>query len=306
MLSFNILQGGNDANNTGFSNKRFGGSRHDELAAVIKQTQADVIGVQEDTSSDRLLTALGDNWRRAGSIYSKYPLTPISVDRLPTVCRVHLPSGDSIVIVNTHWRPGPYGPYDIQKDIRQNGAPQNFDLWEQQILDGCDKNHGARGYQETVDTIQSYVAAGETVILTGDFNEPSHLDWTKRAAEQGLDRWVENPTHVPLRFAIAWRGSQMLEQAGMRDAYRTAFPDEVEKPGLTWTPTYPAGTPGRHPNADRVLDRIDMVYFTGANLRVNDAAVVGESAAFSEIVFPGEWPSDHRAVLVEFEIGAQP
>ena len=61
-----------------------------------------------------------------------------------------------------------------------------------------------------------------------------------RAAERGLDRWVQNPTPRPLRFAIQWHGSHRLAALGLRDAYRTHFPDEVAKPGITWTPPYPA------------------------------------------------------------------
>ena len=47
------------------------------------------------------------------------------------------------------------------------------------------------------------LAAKETIVLTGDFNEPSHLDWTARAARDGVDRWVQNPTGIPLQQAFA-------------------------------------------------------------------------------------------------------
>lgn len=139
-------------------------------------------------------------------------------------------------------------------------------------------------------------------MLTGDFNEPSHLDWTARAATDGRDRWVKNTSDVPLRFPIRWRGSRLLADAGLRDAYRTAFPDEVRHPGNTWTPPYPENTPGRRPYGDQVLDRIDMIYFAGPKLRVRSAAMIGESREAAEIAFDGRWPSDHRAVLTVFDI----
>jgi hypothetical protein len=62
-MSCNILQGGGDASNVGFSNRDFDGSRYDELVAVIRLAQADVVGVQEDDGSDRLVTALPDQTR---------------------------------------------------------------------------------------------------------------------------------------------------------------------------------------------------------------------------------------------------
>lgn len=299
VLSFNILQGGGNAANVGFSNGRFQGSRYDELAAVIKQSQADIVGVQEDTSGDQLLAALGDGWHRGGTIYSKYPLQLLK-SGLPTVCRVQLSDQESIVVVNCHWAPYPYGPYDIQKAIQEDAVPRDLTAFRDKIIKGANKTKGSRGYDETSEILRPYIEANERVILTGDFNEPSHLDWTERAAEEGIDRWVKNPTSTPLRFVMPWEGSQQLYKLGLRDAYRTVFPNEVAKPGVTWTPPYKKGTPGRRDYDNNVLDRIDMIYFFGDSLQVKDAAVVGESKEFAEIVFPGDWPSDHRAVVAEF------
>jgi hypothetical protein len=100
---------------------------------------------------------------------------------------------------------------------------------------------------------------------------------------------------------MEWKGSKLLADAGLRDAYRTVFPDEVAKPGITWTPPYPAGTPGRRPYDDQVLERIDMIYFAGKNLKVVSAGVVGESKETCEIVHAA-WPSDHRAVVAAFTL----
>jgi endonuclease/exonuclease/phosphatase family metal-dependent hydrolase len=302
VLSFNILQGGGDASNVGFPNRDFGGSRYDELAAVIRLSKADVIGVQEDDSSDRLLTAMGEGWKRDGSIYSKYDLTLVRKGGWMTVCRVQLPSGNTIVVANCHWRPSDYGPFQVQDHLRKHGTPDDLTKFEQQILESSDKTRGDRGYQQTLEAIKPALAAQETIVLTGDFNEPSHLDWTARAAKNGMDRWVQNPTSVPLRFPIRWMGSRLLADAGLRDAYRTALPDEVRHPGNTWTPPYPENTPGRRPYGDQVLDRIDMIYFAGPGLRVRSAAVIGESQGAAEITYDGRWPSDHRAVLAVFDI----
>ena len=148
--------------------------------------------------------------------------------------------------------------------------------------------------------LRPLLGAGENVILTGDFNEPSHLDWTARAAESGLDRWVKNPKGRALRFKIAWKGSILLADAGLRDAYRTVFPDEVTKPGITWTPPYSPGAPGRRPYDEQVLERIDMIYFAGRKLKILSAAIVGESKETCEVVHAGPWVSDHRAVSATF------
>lgn len=302
VLSFNILQGGGDASNVGFPNRDFGGSRYDELADVIQLSKADVVGVQEDDSSDRLLTALGEGWKRDGSIYSKYDLTPVRKGGWMTICRVQLSSDKTIVAANCHWRPSNYGPFQVQDHLRKHGKPNDLTKFERQILESSDKTRGDRGYQQTLEAIKPLLAIQDTIVLTGDFNEPSHLDWTARAAKDGTDRWVKNTTGIPLPFPIRWTGSRLLADAGLRDAYRTALPDEVRHPGNTWTPPYPENTQGRRPYGEQLLDRIDMIYFAGPGLRVRTAAVIGESQDVAEITYDGRWPSDHRAVLAVFDI----
>jgi len=138
------------------------------------------------------------------------------------------------------------------------------------------------------------------VIVTGDFNEPSHLDWTERYASEGADRWTENPTATSMRFAIPRPGSIRLHELGLRDAWRSVYPDEVADPGNTWTPTYPPDTPGRRPPGDQINDRIDMIYFSASPLTATESHVIGESEEFSTKQFDGPWPSDHRAVFARF------
>lgn len=304
VLSFNILEGGNpSAAGVGFYEKDFGGSRRDVVAKVMRDSGADVICVQEDDASGKLLAILGANWQRAGTIYSRLPLTPVTTNAYFSLGRVQLGATQSVMVANTHWWPKADGTEIIRKQLVAGTLPTDLAALEREVLKTSDSTSGPRGYQRTLDAVGPLLKAGERVILAGDLNEPSHLDWTQHAADKGMDRLVKNPTSTPLRFKIEWRGSKLLEQLGLRDAYRTVFPDEVVKPGNTWTPPYPNGTPGRRPWDDQVLTRIDQIYF-GGGLRAVDAAVIGESAETSEIVFSGRWPSDHRAVLATFAIEA--
>lgn len=300
VLSFNILQGGGNAANVGFRNQEFGGSRLDEIAAVIRRSKANVVGIQEDDRTGKLLAELGDEWTRVGSIYSTLKLTSIAKAKWLTVVRVETEKGP-IVVANCHWRPSNYGPFLVQDYLRKNGVPDDLLAFEKAILKESDRTSGDRGYQQTVDALRPLIESGESVVVTGDFNEPSHLDWTKAAAENGMDRWVKNATATPLRFPISWTGSRVMKKLGLKDAYRTRFPNETQSPGNTWTPPYPDKTPGRRPYSDQVLDRIDMIYFAG-KLKLRSAAVIGESKEMSDIVFKGRWPSDHRAVLSDFDV----
>ena len=127
-----ILQGGEEAKNVGFDNALFGGSRFDELVDVIKLAKADVVGVQEDCGSDKLLKALGDGWQRVGSVYSRFPLKKVRVDPFLTVATVELPGSRAVTLVNSHWFPprGGYGP-----DLAQAGGANPAGL--QQALDAA-------------------------------------------------------------------------------------------------------------------------------------------------------------------------
>lgn len=305
-LSFNVLDGGGPAAaGVGFYEKDFGGSRRDVVAKVICDSGAEIVCVQEDDASGKLLAALGAGWQHKGTIYSKLPLTPVTTGSYFTICRAALSASQNITVVNVHWWPKADGTDVIRKKLMAGTLPADTAALEQEVLKASDSTGGPRGYQRTLDAVGPLLKNGERVILCGDFNEPSHLDWTQRAAEKGMDRLVKNPTATPLRFKIAWKGSKLLEQLGLSDAYRVVFPDEVAKPGNTWTPPYPNGTPGRRKWDDQVLIRIDRIYFGGDGVKALDAAVIGESAETSDIVYDGRWPSDHRAVVATFAIGTK-
>ena len=309
VMSFNVLEAGADAPDVGFPNSQFGGARRDDIASVIRECGADIVGVQECGPVAWLLRELGPAWHGmatggseyTGAIVSRLPLEPVVVEDFLTVARVTLPGGASVVLGNAHWWPnGGVASIMIEQRLRAGTIPADLRRFEQEILAASDTRLGPRGHFHTLDVLLPHLRAGENVILTGDFNSSSHLDWTARAAECGMDRWVNNTSGRPLRFKIEWRGSKALADAGMQDAYRTIFPDEVAKPGITWTPPYPASVPARRPYDDQVLDRIDRLYFSGSNLKLIRVGVVGENAATCDVFHAGPWPSDHRALTATF------
>lgn len=305
ILTFNILQGGQDAANVGFPDSRFGASRYDDLARIILASNANILGIQEDSPTDSLLLALGEGWNRCYNIYSKFDISPLETNgNLLNACRVNFPRGDSLVVINCHWQPqGGYGPGIVQQRMIEGNIPSEPVDFEKEILDATRQiAEGPRGYQATLDLVRPYLTANERVILVGDFNEPSHLDWTARYASVGRDRWVDNPTPIPLRFAIRWKGSESLENAGLSDAYRTIYADEVANPGVTWTPPYPKNTPGRQDYGDQVLARIDRIYFNQGRLICTSAATITGPKGNGDMIIEADWPSDHWAVLAEFEL----
>ena len=120
--------------------------------------------------------------------------------------------------------------------------------------------------------------------MVGDFNEPSHLDWTERAASA-----ARHPIKVEYPNSLA------MIKAGFTDAYRTIYPDEMKHPGYTWSSFYKFDDPTTH------HDRIDFVYFKGKGIKLNEVKIVGENQKDADIVI-SPYPSDHRAVVADFRL----
>lgn len=124
----------------------------------------------------------------------------------------------------------------------------------------------------------------DLILLAGDFNEPSHLDWTD--ATCGM--WDHNGCVVP------WDCSVRLYDAGFRDVYRVLHPDPATHPGFT----YPADNPATAvekltwaPDADE-RDRIDFIYYLPGGVFVpKRVEVVGPSLS---IVRSRAGPRDGR------------
>jgi exonuclease III len=119
--------------------------------------------------------------------------------------------------------------------------------------------------------------AADAAFVFGDFNEPSHRDWTEAAVKAGRQPLV-----------VAYPTVKAIEDKGFIDTFRAVFPDPAAKPGFTWTPTSdPAATDDHH-------DRIDFVLARAKTLQVQEAGIVGEKSPEADIVVT-PWPSDHRA-----------
>ena len=239
-------------------------------AAVIEAAGADLVGLQEQLGSAEEIAGL------LGFEVVVQSATVAYLSRFPVIetgaagIRVEVCPGEEVVLADVHLAPYPYGPYDIRDDPS---------LSEQAVVDTALATRGA-AITGVLDFLEPDLAAGTPTFLVGDFNEPSHLDWTPAAAEAGLH----------FGRVIAWPTSLLVEGAGLTDVYRRLVPDEVAFPADTWTPL---------PGPDEVFDRIDLVYYAGRGIVPTDVAIVGESAENADIVVT-PYPSDHRAVAATF------
>jgi exodeoxyribonuclease III len=288
VLSFNIWGAG-----------QHNGRPLDDTIAVLRASGADVIGLQEvyrrgtscvtqscAEAEESLACAIAraiafhcheQAWEPGlhgvNAVLSRFPIRGAAGGGLGV--RIDA-GGREATVFNIHLPDAPYQPYQLA-GIPYDDAPF--------LASAAEAERSAAAVRGSIiGRLEREVAAlGDApVVIIGDFNEPSHRDWTARAAAAGL-----NP------LPVAWPATRRIETMGFTDAYRAVFPDEIAWPGHTWT-TLPAARE-RH-------DRIDFIFARGPGLAIASAAVVGEPSAESDIAVT-PWPSDHRAVLATLRFG---
>lgn len=290
VMAFNIWGGG--ANE---------GKQVDETVAAIKAAGADIIAVSETRQEGdpctaescpprgpsvaaKLAEALGFHYYDqtpsnpaiwANAILSRHPIVKPTKDDLGVAINV---GGRTVYVFSVNLDDAPYQPYQLL-NIEYGNAP--FLKTAEEAIKSAEETRGKAFDQLIADADEAADAAA--VFIAGDFNEPSHRDWTDATVKAGLQ---------PL--AVAWPGTTKLEKAGFIDTFRAVNPDAAAKPGITWTPTTEPSDPEDH------HDRIDFVFARAAGLKVLSRGVVGERAPQADIVVT-PWPADQRAVATKVE-----
>jgi endonuclease/exonuclease/phosphatase family metal-dependent hydrolase len=212
--------------------------------AVMADLDADVVGVLESYNRlPKIAEAAGYPYYDVGlQVLSKYPIRePSGANGLYAYIEVR--PGEAVAMVNTHLDYVQDGPNALSK-----GVPV-ADVLE------TEKQVRLSSIRTLLPSATNLVADGWPVLLTGDLNEPSHLDWTAETASQ----------HDGVG-PVDWPVSEALTAAGLKDAYREAHPDPATHPGNTW-----GAVAGSHGSPRR----IDYAYI-GGPVEVLSSQVVGE------------------------------
>ncbi|KAK1625062.1 Endonuclease/exonuclease/phosphatase [Colletotrichum phormii] len=282
VMSFNLWHGGTQVSDYHANQVRF-----------LASSGADVVGVQESTGGHaaRLGDALGWFAWQGGDVgfVSKYPLVGGAAHEGGTYAasvRVVLEGEgeeeekkEEVVLWNVHLGYDPYGPYDFCFG----------NMTVEEVLARERESKRTPQIESVVRAMAGQLAEAEAVpvVLVGDFNAPSHLDWVD--ATSGM--------HCG-QGAVPWPTSVAPTEAGLVDSYRVVWPDPGAKPGVTWSPVFLENEGRPEP-----MDRIDFVYFRGGKLEVigSEEVVVGQPAPE-----PGhggnEWTSDHAALLTRLRV----
>lgn len=276
VMSFNAWQGGSAVD-----------AVRDKQRRVMFAAQADIVGIQEDGgTSEALAASLGWSRRALGglAVVSRYPIVgeyraDVGGGAIALGVRVRVAETppQEILVWTTQLAYSPYGPYDACY-----GGYGAADLVRRENESGRVAAIGA-----VLSAMQPQLAdrALTDVVLTGDFNAPSHRDWTEATRAQHCDAG-----------AVAWPATLAVEAAGLVDTYRTVHPDPATDAGNTWSPIRP-----QHREVEP-QDRIDYVFHAGDDWRAGEATtlVLGTPSAYPNVA-GNVWPSDHAAVITTFD-----
>ncbi len=233
--------------------------------AVIREIDADVVGVLESYERlDEIAERTGYPYYNTSlQLLSKYPiLEPSGGDGLYGLIEVE--PGYVIPFFNDHLDYVEWGPERCAKGESVESVIET----ENEVRTSA--------FERPMESMAALLDEGYPVFATGDYNQPSSLDYTEETA--GSRKEIPEP--------VAWPVSEKLFELGFRDTYREIHPDPVADPAIT---------------QERTGERIDYVYAAGPSTTL-DSKLVGEPGGEDVDIEAAPWTSDHRAVVSSFEV----
>ena len=239
------------------------------VAEIIKESGADLVSLQETGESGPIIADMINYYlyqRGDGlTVLSKYPLSKaynVYHANISGAVTVDLPKDQQVIFcpVSLSYLPnqeayilsGQADPDTVLvREMKTRGAEMRYIVWELQSL---------LKQKEKV-----------PVVVAGELNAGSHLDWTQRNKENRFGLVLNFPT------------SRIVEESGFVDAYREVFPNEISHPGYTWSPTF----------KNVLHDRLSYIFYNSPSISPSSSKVIDQHPIF--------FPSDHAAVVVSFK-----
>lgn len=272
-----------------------GRSRSGQICEIVRQTNANVVCLQEYLHNDRSIVdqfekVTGRKWYykpcpRNCAVISTFPIL-IHKDIFFQPVRVN--ESTVLYISSCHFHVGEYLPTELVHNPDKEAAmkkvyAENHNGYWFHVLDEIRMETRRNGYRNNM-------------LCIGDFNEPSHLDYTKEAYERKL---------VPAYGLSGTTSMMMLDSLHFKDAYdeyrKMNDKTECEWRGFTYSPTtwyYEKGLSDT---------RLDFIYYRAPSLKLKECLLVGETPTH-EIegdhvdIQINPWPTDHRGFLTVFEV----
>ena len=277
VMAWNILRSGNQIENG-----------VDNVADMIKEINPDIVLMVETYGSGPYIakkngynfhlvakegTALDDKSVNL-SIYSKFPFG----ERIDTDYPFFL-GGIEVFINNKkvrffsnwfHYQPWNNKPEDMGKTV-------------QELLEWERTEHRYNMIQKVLPYFEKYAKESDSIpiIIGGDMNSPSHLDWSEKTKN------IHNGLVVP------WYSTKVFEDLGFTDSFREKNPNPIKYPGITWD----------HKERDD-SHRIDYIFYKGKKLKSTQSKTYmqffNEQIEINNKRFA--YPSDHGIVVTTFKL----
>lgn len=281
VLVWNIWHGGHD--------ESLPADGKPSVVEVINESGADVVLMIETYGSAPYISEqTGMDYELLSSnlcIFSSYPIVrkyefPESISTF-NFGGVELLVGDSIPVLF----------FDTWLHYLPDTRLAPVDKGEEAIL--AWENEGSRDDEiyAIMDVLKPFFEkAGQVpLILGGDLNSHSHLDWVESTKDM----------HNHGGAVVNWTVSSTLYDNGFKDAFREINPDPVKNYGRTWISGWEDGR-----QVYTKVDRIDYCYYQGESLKPVDSesytAIPGDTLVYrgKEIMYP----SDHGFVVTTFRL----
>lgn len=263
VTTFNIFHAGKEKGKEVNSNR---------IIDLLKQNGADIYALVETYGAgEKIADALGYELYLISSnlsILSRYPIAdtyPIFRPFNSGGAQVILPGGDKINVFNVWLTHLP----DYKRSFSKS-ADVDLEVYLEEEI----RQRGTQMDRILNEINQLFAETNEIpLVLAGDFNSGSHLDW------------IVETKSMHNKYVVPWPVSLAIEEAGFIDSYRMLHPDPLKNPGITWPFTFKEDT--------YIKDRIDYIYYKGKKLTPITSTVINQHP----IIFP----SDHAGVSTLFK-----
>lgn len=270
VLSWNVWHGGHS--------KTYSGKGCEGTIDILKKSEADVVLMIETYGAAPMVAdSLGYSYNLISdnlSIYSRYPIIRkyAFADSISTFnfggVMIDV-DGKPVRVFNTwlHYLPD-------MRLVPTDKSKEEILAWEME---------GTRDEEihKILSVLQPLLAEADSIpiIMGGDFNVHSHLDWTE--ATRNL--------YFHGGAVVDWPVSIAMEEAGFKDSFREMNPNPVANLGVTWL------TDADSLETECRMDRIDFIYYQGKTIQAI-ASECYDNSLGKTFTFKGEdffYPSDH-------------
>lgn len=275
---------------------------------ILRRSGADIIAMIETYGSAAdIAQALDFHYHTPSEdanlcIFSRYPLEDLQLLKGLSpfsfiAATVVLPSGQKIRLHDIWLTSGGRHIVDIKNPKVSDKEFAAGDDLRYEMLKTFLEHEDVRRDLANVETVP--------VIVAGDFNCVSHLDYQRATRDARLNHSRILPV----------KASKAMYRAGFRDSYRESNPDMLpETLGHTWTTVgqgfvfdsdrgFVPVKQNPQPEYRDLYTRIDYIYWQGSRLQPVASTVIKHHPSESDRSFP-EFPSDHAAVLTEFRVSS--